>query len=109
VERVGGESTLVNRAAEARELEAKIKAEELLPAVEAVLTQGLAEDDERGEIEAAAAAVRAAVESGAANPLKAAVQRLDAATEALAARLVEQAMDAALDRQLAGDPTKPLA
>jgi len=89
--------------------EAKIKAEELLPAVEAVLTQGLAEDDERGEIEAAAAAVRAAVESGAANPLKAAVQRLDAATEALAARLVEQAMDAALDRQLAGDPTKPLA
>ena len=28
IERVGGESTLVNRAAEARELEAKIKAEE---------------------------------------------------------------------------------
>ncbi len=32
VERVGGESTLVNRAAEARELEAKIKAEEPLVA-----------------------------------------------------------------------------
>lgn len=83
--------------------EAKMKAGELLPAVEAVLSQGLALDDERGEIEAATAAVRAALEAGAANPLKAAVQRLDAATEALAARLVEQAMDAALDRQLAGD------
>jgi molecular chaperone DnaK len=81
--------------------EAKMKAEELLPAVEAVLSQGLAMDDERGEIESAAAAVRAALAGGAANPLKAAVQRLDAATEALAARLVEQAMDAALDRQLA--------
>jgi glutamine amidotransferase PdxT len=32
VERLGGESTLVNRAAEARELEAKIKAEEPLVA-----------------------------------------------------------------------------
>jgi molecular chaperone DnaK len=81
--------------------EAKMKAEELLPAVESVLSQGLAMADERGEIEAAAAAVRAALAGGAANPLKAAVQRLDAATEALAARLVEQAMDAALDRQLA--------
>jgi len=81
--------------------EAKMKAEELLPAVEAVLSQGLAMDDERGEIESAAAAVRAALAGGAANPLKAAVQRLDATTEALAARLVEQAMDAALDRQLA--------
>jgi molecular chaperone DnaK len=80
--------------------EAKMKAEELLPAVEAVLAQGLALDDERGEIEAAAAAVRSALEDGAATPLKSAVQRLDVATEALAARLIEQAMDAALDRQL---------
>ncbi|MES2922759.1 MAG: Hsp70 family protein [Verrucomicrobiota bacterium] len=83
--------------------EAKLKAEELLPAVEAVLGQGLALDEERGEIESAAAAVRTALAGGAANPLKLAVQRLDAATEALAARLVEQAMDAALDRQLAGE------
>ncbi|MEX1049578.1 MAG: Hsp70 family protein [Akkermansiaceae bacterium] len=89
--------------------EAKMKAEELLPAVEAVLAQGLAADDERGEIETAAAAVRAAMDSGAANPLKAAVQRLDAATEALAARLVEQAMDAALERQLTGGRGNPLA
>lgn len=82
--------------------EAKMKAEELLPAVEAVLGQGLAMADERAEIESAAAAVRTTMAEGAANPLKAAVQRLDLATEALAARLVEQAMDAALDRQLAG-------
>ncbi len=80
--------------------EARMKAEELLPAVEAVLSQGLAKDDERAEIESAVVAVRNALAGGAANPLKAAVQRLDAATEALAARLVEQAMDAALDRQL---------
>jgi molecular chaperone DnaK len=44
--------------------------------------------------------VKAALASGAANPLKAAVQRLDAATEALAARLVEKAMEEALDRKL---------
>lgn len=81
--------------------EAKMQAEELLPAVEAVLSQGLALDEERGEIEAAVAVVRAALVAGAANPLKAAVRRLDAATEALAARLVEQAMEAALDRKLA--------
>lgn len=83
--------------------EARMKAEELLPAVEAVLSQGLAQDEERAEIESAAAAVRAALVGGAANPLKTAVHRLDVATEALAARLVEQAMDAALDRQLAGE------
>jgi molecular chaperone DnaK len=80
--------------------EAKMKADELLPAVDAVLSQGLADDEERVEIEAAAAAVRAAVTAGVANPLKAAVQRLDTATEALAARLVERAMDEALERRL---------
>jgi molecular chaperone DnaK len=80
--------------------EAKLKAEELLPAVDAVLSQGLATDDERAEIEAAAKAVREALAAGAANPLKAAVQRLDTATEALAARLVEKAMDEALERAM---------
>ena len=83
--------------------EARLKAEELLPAVEAVMAQGLARDDERSEIEAAAEAVKSALASGAATPLKTAVQRLDAATEALAARLVEQAMDEALDRGMAGN------
>jgi molecular chaperone DnaK len=82
--------------------EAKMKAEELLPAVEMVLGQGLARDDERAEIESSVKAVREALASGAANPLKSAVQRLDAATEALAARLVEQAMDEALERGMPG-------
>jgi hypothetical protein len=40
------------------------------------------------------------MESGAGNPLKAAVQRLDAATEAMAARIVEDAMIKALERQM---------
>lgn len=84
-------------------IEARLKAEELLPAVEMVLAQGLANEDERIEIEATAASVREALASGSANPLKAAVQRLDVATEALAARLVEKAMDEALERRLAGD------
>lgn len=83
--------------------EAKIKAEELLPAVEAVLSQNLAGGDERVEIESAVAAVKRALADGAASPLKAAVQRLDVATEALAARLVEKVMDAALDRQLSAE------
>jgi molecular chaperone DnaK len=81
--------------------EAKLKAEELLPAVESVLAQGLALDQERDEIQAASEAVRKALADQAANPLKAAVQRLDTATEALAARLVDQAMDEALERGLA--------
>jgi molecular chaperone DnaK len=83
--------------------EAKLKAEELLPAVDAVLAQGLALDTEHGEIEAAVVAVKTALASGAATPLKLAVQRLDAATEAIAARLVEQAMDEALERGMAAD------
>jgi molecular chaperone DnaK len=80
--------------------EAKLKADELIPAVEAVLAQGLAEESERAEIEGALAAVRAALADKAPNPLKAAVQRLDVATEALAARLVERAMEEALERRL---------
>lgn len=80
--------------------EARLKAEELLPAVESVLAQGLALPEEKDLIEAAARAVKEALANGAANPLKAAVQRLDQATEALAARLVEQAMDEALERGL---------
>ncbi|MES2995645.1 MAG: Hsp70 family protein [Verrucomicrobiota bacterium] len=80
--------------------EAKLKAGELLPAVDAVLAQGLALPEERREIEDAATAVRAALAIGAANPLKTAVQRLDKTTEALAARIVEQAMADALERKL---------
>lgn len=80
--------------------EAKMKAEELLPAVRMVLGQGLATDDEKLEIDAAVADVEGAMAQGAANPLKAAVKRLDAATEALAARLVEKAMEEALEKRL---------
>ncbi|MCX8497591.1 MAG: Hsp70 family protein [Akkermansiaceae bacterium] len=79
--------------------EAKLKAEELIPAVELALSQGLANAEECGEIENALAAVRAGLLDGTANLLKPAVQRLDLATEALAARLVEHVLDSALDRQ----------
>lgn len=88
--------------------EAKLKAEELIPAVEAALKQGLANGVEKSEIIVALAEVRAAMESAAGNPLKAAVQRLDAATEAMAARIVEDAMTRALDRQMES-PQNPLA
>ncbi|MDP4781167.1 MAG: Hsp70 family protein, partial [Akkermansiaceae bacterium] len=80
--------------------EARMKAEELIPAVEMILAQGMVEEDERGEIEGSLAGVKKAVSDGAANPLKAAVQRLDKATEAAAARLVERAMEAALEKEL---------
>jgi len=80
--------------------EAKMKAEELLPAVEMILGQGLVEDAEKEEINAAYHEVKTALAKGAPNPLKAAVQRLDKATEAAAARLVEKAMEEALEREM---------
>jgi molecular chaperone DnaK len=82
--------------------EAKLKAEELLVAVESVLSQGpeVVAEDERARIESRRDEVRAALEAGEANRLKQAVQDLDEATEAVAARLVEQAMDAALAKKL---------
>ena len=80
--------------------EAKLKADELLPAVEMIMAQGFVEEHERGEIEAAVKEVKATMASGAANALKVAVQRLDSATEAAAARLVEKAMEEALEREL---------
>ncbi len=82
--------------------EAKLKAEELLPAVDAVLDEGLAQDEEKQAIQQAADEVRRCLGLGAANPLKTAVQKLDEATEALAARMVQRAMDEALERQLDG-------
>jgi molecular chaperone DnaK len=80
--------------------EAKMKADELLPAVEMILEQGLVVEGEREEIEAAVAGVESAVKAASANALKAAVQRLDSATEAAAARLVEKAMEEALEREM---------
>ena len=81
--------------------EAKLKAEELLPAVDQALAiaAGLVSEDERREIGEAAEAVREALAAGLPNPLKAAVQRLDKATETLAAALVERAMEEALERR----------
>ncbi|HEY1120066.1 MAG TPA: Hsp70 family protein [Haloferula sp.] len=82
--------------------EAKLKAEELLPAVEQALAAAgdLVSTDERSEIEAAADSVKEALAAGLPNPLKAAVQRLDKATEAFAAALVEKAMMEALERRM---------
>ncbi len=80
--------------------EAKMKADELLPAVEMILAQGLVEKEEREEIEAATAEVRAAIDEKSANRLKAAVSKLDSATEAVAARLVEAAMEEALNKEM---------
>lgn len=82
--------------------EAKLKAEELLPAVDQALADAgdLVSPGEREEIEQAAVAVREALAAGLPNPLKAAVQRLDKATEAFAAALVERAMEEALMRRM---------
>ena len=80
--------------------EARLKAEELLPAVEMILGQGLVEESEKDEINAAYHEVKAALAKGAPNPLKTAVQKLDKATEAAAARLVERAMEEALGREM---------
>ncbi|MEP4076756.1 Hsp70 family protein [Haloferula sp.] len=84
--------------------EAKIKAEELLPAVEAVLTQGegLVSEGEAEGIRKVAEKVRQAMRLADANALKAAVQELDRATEGVAARLVERAMEEAMARKLEG-------
>lgn len=81
--------------------EAKIKADELLPAVEMILEQGFVVDEERSEIEEAVAKVKSAIATRNANGLKAAVKTLDEATEAAAARLLERAMDEALEREIA--------
>ena len=76
--------------------EARLKAEELLPAVEAGLAQigsGL-DEEEQEEIRLSRNAVQEGLVAGDANQLKEAVERLDRATETLAARLVEMAIAA---------------
>ncbi len=82
--------------------EARLKAEELLPAVESVLSQGgdLVPEDEVTAIRGARDAVSEAMDSKDANRLKSAVEALDKATEAVAARMVERAMEEALSRRL---------
>jgi molecular chaperone DnaK len=82
--------------------EAKLKAEELLPSVDAGLSIVADEmdTDDLAEIQSAAIAVREALTGTDANKLKAAVQKLDKSTEHMAAILVEKAMEAALIRKL---------
>lgn len=80
--------------------EARLKADELIPAVEMILSQGLVEESERAEVELALVEVKSALREESARMLKAAVQKLDAATEASAARLVERAMEQALAKEL---------
>jgi molecular chaperone DnaK len=74
--------------------EARLKAEEMLPAVEAALAQ-LAEELPPGEISlirAQAAEVTAALASGETLRLKQSLAALDEATQTLATRLIEKAM-----------------
>ncbi|WP_018970025.1 Hsp70 family protein [Rubritalea marina] len=82
--------------------EAKLKAEELLPAVDVAMQQLQEELSEQDvvEIHASVEEVRQAMVAGEANRLKAAVQVLDKATEQMAAILVEKAMEAALMQSL---------
>jgi len=80
---------------------AKMKADELLAALAAALPAAgdALEPAARADIQSAEAEVRAALESKNLPALKAASARLDAATESLAAILVEQAMEASLQRR----------
>ncbi len=75
--------------------EARLKAEELLQAVSEAMTVAaeLISPEEAGAISQATVSVAAALEAKLLPQLKAANQALDLATEALAARLVERAMD----------------
>ncbi len=75
--------------------EAKMKSDELLPAVAQALevAGGALSDDERQEIGGRVAAVEAALAGGRGAALKAANAELDRATERLAALLVERALD----------------
>ncbi len=75
-------------------VEAKLKADELLPAVRKALEQvgaGLS-GEERAVIEERVVAVEAAISAGAAQPLKRANAALDEATQRLATLLIERAL-----------------
>lgn len=77
--------------------EAKLKAEELLPAIDGALAIGRdwLHEDERLAIDTARDLVRRALEGKDSQRLKSAVQELDRATESLAAQIVEHVMDQA--------------
>jgi molecular chaperone DnaK len=73
--------------------EARIKAEEMLPAVAAALARQDLAPTEREEIHEAESAVRRALEGSNPGGLHAALEALDAATQPLAARLLAEAME----------------
>jgi len=75
-------------------VEAKLKADELLPAVRKALEQVGADlsDDERGLIAQRVAEVEEAIATGAAQLLKRANAALDESTQRLATLLIERAM-----------------
>jgi molecular chaperone DnaK len=81
--------------------ESEQKAKELLDAVGKALDQadGMLDSAEQGSIGTAANDVKVALESNDAVRLKAAVAALDAATESLAARIVERAIEESLARK----------
>lgn len=81
--------------------EARLKSEELLPAVAQALASigDELETEERGRIEAAADAVRAALAGKDLPRLKEANAALDEATQHLAALLMDKAMQAALEKR----------
>ena len=76
--------------------EARLKAEELLPAVEMALEQvgDALDEDELVAVTKAKLQVEEAIAGGKAAPLKAAVEALDAATESMATLLLEKASGA---------------
>jgi molecular chaperone DnaK len=81
--------------------EAKMKSNELLPAVDSALSQvgELLNDTEKAAVADAAAAVRKALETHDSRQLKEANTKLDQATEHMAALLVEKAMEESLKRK----------
>jgi molecular chaperone DnaK len=74
--------------------EAKLKADEMLPAIAAALTQleGEVPDGVRQEIDRLVLAARSAMESRSTAELKALLKELDAITEPLATALIEKTL-----------------
>jgi molecular chaperone DnaK len=74
--------------------EARIKAEDLLAAVDSALAKlgGSLTEEDRAEVDALTGAVRAAIQQQSATALRKANEALDLGTEHLAALLIEQAM-----------------
>ncbi len=75
--------------------EAKLKADEMLPAIEVALASVEVDPAELQAIREAEQAVRKAVENRSLQKLKSSLARLDDATQSLAARLMEKAMSSA--------------